>query len=332
MRAIQFDRHGEPAEVLQLREVAPPSCGPGQARIRMLYSPINPSDLLRVRGTYGIIPSFPMSPGFEGVGIVEEVKHGSASAVLGVKPGRKVVVLNQDTGNWQDQVVIPALRAFPVPDGIADEQAAGFFVNPATALIMTTKVLKIPAEGLLMQSAAGSAVGKMVIKLGKRFNFRTLNIVRREETGRTLQKLGADYVFDSSQNDIVEGVQKITNFEPVPYAIDPVGGETTGRMIQALGPGGRMLLYGSLDRSPAPVSSRHVIQNGLTIEGFALQQWSARRRPIQMLFLLRQIGKLMKEGVLTTDIAQVFPLEQYREGVEAAESSGRQGKVLLKMG
>lgn len=332
MRAIQFDRHGEPAEVLQLRDVPMPTCGPGQARIRMLYSPVNPSDLLRIRGTYGLIPNFPMSPGFEGIGVVEEVKHGLASTVLGIKPGRKVVVLNQDTGNWQDQVVIPALRAFPVPEGIPDEQAAGFFVNPATALIMTTKVLKIPVEGLLMQSAAGSAVGKMVIKLGKKFGFRTLNIVRRDETAQMVEKLGGDYVFDSSQNDIVEGVQKILNFEPVSYAIDPVGGETTGRMIQALGPGGRMLLYGSLDRSPAPVYSRHIIKNGLTIQGFALQQWSARRRPIQMLFLLRQIGKLMKEGVLTTDIAQVFPLEQYREAIQAAESPGRQGKVLLKMG
>src|SRR5438105_13493248 len=57
MKAIVFDRFGDPAEVLQVRDLPVPEPGPGQVRVRMLYSPMNPSDLAVVRGEYGRLPN-----------------------------------------------------------------------------------------------------------------------------------------------------------------------------------------------------------------------------------------------------------------------------------
>src|SRR5919204_5217276 len=71
MKAIVFDRFGDPAEVLQVRDLPVPEPGRGQVRVRMIYSPINPSDLMVVRGQYGRLPDLPATPGFEGVGVVE---------------------------------------------------------------------------------------------------------------------------------------------------------------------------------------------------------------------------------------------------------------------
>src|SRR4051794_14488042 len=103
MKAIVFDRFGDPAEVLQVRDVPEPQPGPGQVRVRMLASPINPSDLLVVRGEYGRRPTLPATPGFEGVGVVEQAGSGLlARRVL----GKRVAVLNSRGGNWQEQVVI----------------------------------------------------------------------------------------------------------------------------------------------------------------------------------------------------------------------------------
>jgi NADPH:quinone reductase-like Zn-dependent oxidoreductase len=297
----------------------------------MLYSPINPSDLMRIRGIYGTLSNFPISPGFEGVGVVEEVKSSLARMVLGIRPGRRVIVLNQVSGNWQEQVVVPALRVFPVSPGIPDEQAAGFFVNPATAWIMVTEVLRVPPGQWLLQTAAGSAVGKMVVKLGKKLGFRTINVVRREETGEVLRKLGADVVIDSSKEDVVEHVKSVTNNQGAPFALDPVGGLATTNTIQSLGPGGKLLLYGSLDWNLSQFHSRQIIQNQITIQGFALQHWTAQKKPLQLLSLLKQLGKLLQEGTLTTDIEKVYPLEQFSRAIEASESPGRQGKILLKI-
>ena len=70
MRALVQERFGEPGEVLSLKDVSKPTPGSGQVLVRMLASPINPSDLMMVRGVYSYEPRLPVTPGFEGVGVV----------------------------------------------------------------------------------------------------------------------------------------------------------------------------------------------------------------------------------------------------------------------
>src|SRR3954470_1612165 len=105
MKAAVFETFGEPTQVLSVRDVPEPDPGPGQVRVRMIASPINPSDLLVVRGRYGVLPTLPATPGFEGVGVVDRVGPG----LLGrwVK-GRRVAVINHVGGNWAEYAVIPA--------------------------------------------------------------------------------------------------------------------------------------------------------------------------------------------------------------------------------
>ena len=91
MKAVAFDAFGEPTQVLQIREVPLPEPRPGQVRIRMIASPINPSDLLMIRGEYGKRPKLPASAGFEGVGVVEK----SGGGLMGWRvSGRRVAVIN----------------------------------------------------------------------------------------------------------------------------------------------------------------------------------------------------------------------------------------------
>jgi len=73
-----------------------------------------------------------------------------------------------------------------MPSAISDEQAATFFVNPASALVMTQYILKVPRGAWLLQTAAGSALGRMVIRLGRHVGFRTINVVRRKEQAEEL--------------------------------------------------------------------------------------------------------------------------------------------------
>jgi NADPH:quinone reductase-like Zn-dependent oxidoreductase len=328
MKAIVFDRFGDPADVLQVRDLPLPEPDAGQVRVRMLYSPVNPSDLLVVRGEYGRLPSLPATPGFEGVGIVEATGRG----ILGrLRRGRRVAVLNGKGGNWQEHVIVPAKQVVPVPHELKDEQAATFLVNPASALAMTQYVLKVPPGAWVLQTAAGSALGRMIIRLGRHLGFRTINVVRRREQVQELLHAGGDAVICSSEDSIEEWVQKITGDQGVAYAMDAVGGATAAAVVKSLSLGGRLLLYGTLSGEPLQLDPRLLMSGDRKIEGFWLSNWMSQQRVLTMLFLFRRIKKLMTAGVLTSEVGQVFPLADVQTAVREAAKPGRQGKILLRM-
>ena len=209
MKAAVFESFGEPSQMLNVREMPDPKPGPGEVRVRMILSPINPSDVLVVQGLYGVLPKLPATPGFEGVGIVDEVGPGVLARVLNLQ-GKRVVAINSAGGNWAEMAIIPARQARPIPDDIPDEQAACFFVNPATVLAMARHVLAVPRGEWLLQSAAGSTLGRMLIHLGRHDGFKTLNVVRRHEAIAELKNLGGDAVISSSDGPIDDQVRKIT--------------------------------------------------------------------------------------------------------------------------
>jgi NADPH:quinone reductase len=329
VKRVVFDRFGPPAEVLRLQDDVPaPQPGAGEVLVRMLASPVNPSDLMYVAGKYGLKPALPATPGFEGVGVVEATGGG----LLGwFRKGKRVAVINDRIGNWAEYTVTKARQVVPVPDEMSDEQAASFFVNPATAVVMTQDVLKVTRGAWLLQSAAGGELGKMVIRLGYKFAFRTINVVRRREQVDELKNLGADHVIVESDGEIPEQVRKLVP-DGVRYAIDSVGGSTGSQIVSALSQGGRCLLYGSLSDEPISVHPRYFIGNDLRVEGFWLGAWAKKQGVLTMLKLFRRVRGLMREGVLQTHFAATYPLEDIAKAVEHAAAPGKGGKVLLKIG
>jgi NADPH:quinone reductase-like Zn-dependent oxidoreductase len=329
MKAAVFETFGNPPDVLRVRELPDPRPGPGEVRVRMILSPINPSDLMVVQGRYGVLPTLPATPGFEGVGIVDQVGPGLLGRLV---KGKRVVVINSQGGNWSEFAVIPARQARPVPDDIPDEQAATFFVNPATVLAMVRHVLAVPKGEWLLQSAAGSTLGRMIILLGRHDGFKTLNVVRRREAIDELKSLGADAVISSSDGPIDQQVRPLTGGKGVQYAVDPVGGWTGTGVFRSLGEGGRLLLYGTLSAEEIQVDPRLVISGPRTVEGFWLGHWMLRRSIPGALLLFREIAALNRQGILRSIIGETYGLDQIKAAVTQAETVGRHGKVLLRLG
>ncbi len=332
MKAAVFDRFGVPEEVLQVRDVPQPEPGRGQVRLRMLASPVNPSDLLVVRGEYGKLPTLPATPGFEGVGVVDRSGGGVIALVRGLKPGKRVAVIGAGGGAWAEFAVVPARQVVPLPDAIPDEQAAAFFVNPASALAMTRYVLGVPPGEWLLQTAAGSTLGRMVTRLGKHSGFRTINVVRRREQADELRRAGAEAVLCTADESIPNGVRGLTDGLGVKYAIDAVGGETGSAVIQALAPGGRLLVYGTLSREPIAIDPRLLMVGQKRVEGFWLSEWVRQQNALTMLGLFGAISGLMRKGVLTSEVGATFPLDDVQKAVAQAAQPGRHGKVLLRLG
>ncbi|QXE38006.1 zinc-dependent alcohol dehydrogenase family protein [Streptomyces sp. GMY02] len=331
MKAVRFDQYGEPAKVITVDEVPLPEPGEGEARVRITATPVNPSDLLYVRGYYGGLEAhFPAPIGFEGVGTVDALGPG----VKDISVGRRVSVLNSKGGNWAEYTVVPARDLIPVPDDIPDEQAASFFINPASAIVMVRRVLAVPRGEWLLQSAAGSEIGRMIIRLAKHDGIRTLNVVRRREPVPELKRLGADAVIVSTDGPIDEQVRDIVGPEGVKYAIDPVVGETGTQMFKALHEEGRLLVYGSLTGEPIRIGEdpRYILAGRRSLEVFWLGYWLTTLDDTARRQLADGIVALMREGIVETSPGSAFSLDEVAEAVAEAETIGRKGKVLLVPG
>jgi NADPH:quinone reductase-like Zn-dependent oxidoreductase len=332
MKAVVFEKFGEPHEVLAVRDVpALPEPQAGQVRVRMLMVPVNPSDMMTVRGQYGRRPELPATPGYEGVGVIDAAGPGLLAWLRGLRPGRRVAVLNSHGGNWQEFVNLPARQAVPVPADIPDEQVASFFVNPATAFIMTRWLLRVPAGEWLLQTAAASALGRMVIRLGQHFGFRTINVVRRRAQAEELRQAGADAVISTDEEDVDKRVSELTQGAGVRYALDAVGGAMGLGAIRALGAGGRLLVYGTLANEPVSLDTRLLMVGAKRVEGFWLSEWVRGQGVLTMLKLFRNVIRLLRANVLTTKVESVLDLHEVAQAVQKAETPGRLGKVLLRI-
>ncbi|MDT5268710.1 MAG: hypothetical protein QOH49_896 [Acidobacteriota bacterium] len=324
MQSVRFHEFGNPAEVLRVEEVERPVPGAGQVLVRMRARPINPSDVLTVRGLYGSLPVPPATPGLEGMGEVAELGEG----VTHLRVGQRVIPLGV-AGTWQEFVVASAAQLIPVPDSVNDQTAAQFVVNPLTAWIMTVEELDLQPGEWLLQTAAGSTLGRVVLQIAKQHGFRTINVVRRREQAEELKALGADEVICTDEEDIPARVREITGREGLHKAIDAVGGATGGSVVSALGRGGVMLVYGLLSGQPMPIDGGRMIFTSSTVRGFWLGDWMRTAPPERQHAVTTEMLRSMSSNEIVPPVEAEYTLAEVLAAVAHSERPGRSGKVLL---
>ena len=151
-----------------------------------------------------------------------------------------------------------------------------------------------------------------------------------------MRRLGANHVevFDESRNTpdgLSASIHRTISTAGAGFAVDAVGGATGSAVIHSLGPKGRMLAYGTLSNDPLAFSPRVLMTTGSKVEGFWLGSFMADVSLPFKLRLVRRLTKLIQAGVLGTEIAQSYTLNQIHDAVAAAENSGVNGKVLLRI-
>ncbi|WP_212830625.1 zinc-dependent alcohol dehydrogenase family protein [Catellatospora sp. TT07R-123] len=341
MSALVAGEVGEPADVLRLESRPVPTPTAGQALIRVKATPIHASDLHVLRGRYGFSPEFPTVGGhMECVGRVEALGPDAE----GLEIGQRVVVAAVPavpgppvSGTWQEYLVADVRRLLPVPDGLSDSSAGQLAVNPLTALLLVTRELDVQPGEWLLQTAAGSTVGRLVIQLCRHLGVRTINIVRRRAAVAEIRALGGDEVVCTEDEDLLRRVAEIAGDDGVRKAVDCVAGPVGAQVSQALAPGGQVVVYGALSThrqtDPAaltiPVQARSLIYETKAVRGFWLNRWFGTTPPEEALRALSQVRSLATDGVLTIPEGQPFPLERFAEAIALAEAPAHGTKPLL---
>src|ERR1700747_1242862 len=205
----------------------------------MEAAPLNPSDFLFVRGTYGVRPAFPSSVGAEGVGRVAKIGSKGDIALR----GKRVLILSTyEQGTWADQVVAPVRNIVPVSDEADPLQLAMIGINPVTAYLLLNRYVSLTPGDWIGQTAANSAMGQYIIALGKLAGIKTLNVVRREEAAEQVRQWGDDRVVLQGDN-LHEDIEKALDGKKLSLALDTVGGTSVGGLARSLKAGASVVVY-----------------------------------------------------------------------------------------
>jgi len=328
MRAAQIRAYDGKPESVSLVELPVPRPGPGQVLVHVAASPINPSDQMFLRGLYGFKKPLPAVPGFEGSGTVEETGSGFRARFL---KGRRVACAAVDPrssqGMWAEYVVTSAQSCMLLSDHVTMEQGAMMLVNPLTAWALLD-VARRGRHRAIVQTAAASALGKMVLKLGRRFSIPVINVVRRFEQVEALHALGADHVLNSSDEGFDSKLCKLCRDLGATIGFDAVSGEMSGRVLRAQPDGSELIVYGALSLEANQIDPMSLIFEAKRVKGFWLSEWLHHRSVLGQFNLGRHVQSLLADD-LKTEVHARMPLEKLASALEEYAANMTSGKILL---
>jgi NADPH2:quinone reductase len=324
MKAVQQD---EPNGELTLREIPVPRPREGQVLIRMAAAPINPSDLGSLAGlSYSGERNYPFTPGLEGSGIVVESGNGLMPRLL---QERRVACLATFTGNgtWAEYMVTSAQLCMPLSKRVSLEQGAMLLVNPLTALGMF-ELVKRGKHRAMVSTAAASALGGMLLQLGKRYNIPIIHIVRREAQVDLVRKRGGEHILNSSEADFAEQLRATAHKFGATLLLDAIGGSMTQQLADAAPFGSTILLYSGLSRENCVINPFTALVNNLHFDGWFLSNWMRGKNLFQVLQLSRQVQSMVATD-LQSPIQRRLPLSAAQQALGTYIQNMSAGKMLL---
>lgn len=325
MKALVLRAYDAPIELVE-RPLPVPR--PGEVLVRMAASPVNPSDLLFLRGRY-VKKDLPVIPGFEGSGTVVAAGAGVGARAL---VGRRVACSapHDGDGAWAEFMATSAAACVPLLPWVDLEAAASLIVNPLSAWALLD-IAEQEGHTAVAQTAAQSALGRMLVRLSTRRKLTMVHVVRRAEQVEMLRSLGADHVLDSSEPDFDARLKEVCTRLDVKLAFDAVAGEMTARLLSALPQRGRVLVYGSLSGQPAQAAAGDLIFGEKRVEGFWLRRWMKSKTFTELGRAGLTVQRRLADDFHTEVQARV-PLEGAAAGIERYRSAMTEGKVLLVPG
>jgi NADPH:quinone reductase-like Zn-dependent oxidoreductase len=325
MKALQLSSFGSPTDVVELTEIEPDDPGPGQLAVAIEAAPINPSDLMLIKGIYGVRPELPAALGAEGVGRVIAVGDDVDASRVGE---RVLVVPTLEQATWRQQTVLDERNGVPVDaDGDLLQQAM-LGINPITAYCLLHGYAKLAPGAWVAQTGATSATAGYVLALAKHAGLRTLNVVRRADSVMTLLDAGADVVLVEGP-DLTERATNAIGDAPLELIIDAVAGEPAAKLASLLRGGGQIVSYTARARQPLSIPIVDLIFRGLSVHGYWLNRWLDSTPKKTIVRTYRQLADLVRNGTLAAPVEATYPLADYRYAIGHAAQNDRHGKVLF---
>jgi NADPH2:quinone reductase len=353
MKRVVVDRFGGP-EVLQVVEDKDPRPAPGEVRVRVLVAGVSFTDAQLRAGSYLGVPKPPFTPGYELVGVVDELGPGCSRLRVGDRVGALTV-----WGADAERVCVAEANAVEVPEDLDPAEVLSLVFTYMTAYQLLHRTAQVkPGEAVLVHGAAGR-VGTAILELGAMAGLRLFGTCAARDCA-AVERLGA-MAIDYQKEDFLARVRE---FRGVDVVLDGIGGALSLRSFRALRAGGRLVIFGHYDAlmkghkswrgwtewyaATAAVALWGLIAPGRRVLTYRIQklreghQWfpaAAHRRallvgggprdPEQFREDFRALLELLRRGKIHPVVAGRMPLQEARHAHELLEGSAAVGKLVL---
>lgn len=332
MRAGWYERKGGAREVIEIGETAPPEPGPGEIRVRLHASGVNPTDCKR-RGGQGTddwgyfehFPDFPrIIPHNDGAGVVDKLGPGAG----GHEAGERVWVYNarykRAFGTSAQYVCLPEKFLVRLPEQTTFAEGACLGIPAMTAHRCLFADGPIAGKTVLVTGGAGR-VGVYAVQLAKWAGASVIATVSSDAKAARAPR--ADYIINYREEDVFEKIMEFTDGAGVDRVVDVnlgVNWETNYKILKI---GGVITSYSSMgDRTP-PFPHYELMLNNITIRLVMVHCCP----PEALLHAAAEVTRALDEGALTHHIAERFPLDELASAHEAVESGEAVGNVIVEI-
>jgi trans-2-enoyl-CoA reductase len=324
IKAVVYERHGNPPDVLRVETQPWPQAAAGEAVVQMRAAPINPADLNQIEGKYPLRFPLPATPGFEGAGLVVDLGANAKDLAVGA-----LVILPHNLGTWREAAAVKASELVAVPPGIDPVHAAMLKINPMTAWRLLHDYVDLKQGDWLIQNAANSAAGRAVIQIAHELGYKTVNVVRRAELVDELRAEGGDVLLVDGDN-LREEVKSATGGASIRLGLNSVGGDSALRLANCLAPGGTLVSFGAMSLQPLKIPTGLLIFKDLRFRGIWINKWYDNATMQERMDTFHALFEMAERGLLKTKVERSYPLTEAKAAVVHAAQGKRSGKIIFE--
>jgi len=323
MRAWQVQGAGEPSEVLHLVERDLPEPGPGEVRIRVTAAGLGLPDVFMCRGTYPLTPPLPFTSGQEATGTVTAVGDG-----VDLPVGARIMCVTSfigGNGSFAEECLAAADGAFPVPEGLTDAQAAGFWIPHLTGWIgLVDRGHLEDGDWLGVLGAAGGS-GIAAVQLGQALGARVVAIVSDDERAAFCRDLGADATINHRHGPLAPALRELTDGSGVDLLYDPVGGALAEDAAGALARYGRLLAVGFASGEWPKLATHDLVITNTSLVGVFAGGYSRG----ELDEIHARLSRLVGDGRLRNAVTAEVPFAELPEALQRMADRGVVGKLVM---
>jgi NADPH2:quinone reductase len=325
MRAAYYEKNGAARDVLTLADVATPTPGPGEVRVRLKTSGVNPSDVKSREGRTRKIAFPRVIPHSDGAGEIDMVGEGVPAS----RKGERVWTWN---GQWKrpfgtcaDYIVLPSALASPLPASASFEAGACLGIPAMTAFHAVEVAGAAKGKSVLVTGGAGG-VGHYAIQFAKARGATVFTTVSSEAKAKLAREAGADHVIDYKRDNVGERIMALTNKAGIDAVVEMDLAANAKLYPGFLHGRSEVVVYGT-GSAEASIPAQFLLVNAIAIKFIFVYELTAQERTAAV----SAINRMLEAKTLINNVALTMPLNDIVAAHEAIEQGKAMGNVVVTL-